>query len=320
MGDLLSFPGDSLRRTPPTKRSKASELTLDGWAESWKLHLDGYVADTTVKLYLAAVHELTSYMKSKGIAPILSCADKVVVLGCLDTLRQRTSSSTADTRRRGLVQFFRWLTEEQAIQEDDNPMSGVRPRKFVEKVIEPLADEVVTALLNDTSGRDFRSLRDRCLVRVFLDSGGRLSEIARLEIGDVDLNLSQLKVLGKGGRERYIPIGRKARVELDRYLRARSDHQYADSQRLWLGPKGPLTPSGIYQVMSKRGTRLGYEVRPHAFRHTFSHHFLANGGNEHSLAHLNGWTSTRMVGRYARSTQAGRAREEHRRLSPGDRF
>lgn len=129
-----------------------------------------------------------------------------------------------------------------------------------------------------------------------------------------------VKVHGKGRKERLLPIGAKASVELNRYLRARRTHPHAESNALWLGKKGPLTPSGVYQMVRKRALKLGYKMHPHQFRHTFSHMFLANGGNEHSLAHINGWTSTQMVARYTRSTQAARARKEHALLSPGDRF
>lgn len=322
MGELMQFPdpseGQSRRRRAP---KLGRVLTLSDLAESWKLSLAEAVSEATVKLYVGAVDELVAYMTRHSLPPVLSEVTTATVEGCLREIRERTSSSTADTRRRGLVQFFRWAVEiEDLLASDDNPMKKVRPRKIVEKVIEPLPDEVIRALLKDTSSKTFRDIRDRAFIRMFLDSGGRLSEIANLNVDDVDERLGLARVLGKGGRERDLPLGRKARIELDRYLRVRAAHEHAEDSALWLGLKGSLTPSGVYQALKKRAKRLGYDVHPHQFRHTFSHHFLANGGNEHALAHLNGWTSTQMVQRYARSTQAQRAREEHRKLSPGDRF
>ena len=327
MGQLLQFPQDSDRdKQVRSERSaapkKLNERSLAEWAWSWQLHLDGVVSPKTTKLYLGAVRELEHYMTRVGLDPVLSSVSKNVVLGCLKSIEERTTAITADTRRRALVQFFRWLVEEEnEVTKDDNPMSGIKPRKVVEAVIDPLPDEIIHALLDDTSGKDFRSRRDRALIRLFLDSGGRLSEITNLCVDDVDINLLRIKVLGKGSKERFLPMGRKARIELDRYIRARASHPHAHgTSRLWLGSKGPLTTSGTYQMLVKRARKLGYKVRPHAFRHTFSHHFLANGGNEHALAHINGWTSTQMVARYAKSTQAQRAMQEHKKLSPGDRF
>ena len=327
MGVLLQFPDDGDRSAPsrsirPAAAKRPGEATLTELAEgSWKLHLDDIVSDKTITLYLGAVEELAKHMLSIGITPVLSNVNKNVILGCLKAVRVRTSSSTADTRRRGLVQFFRWLVEEEGVvSADDNPMKGVRPRKVIEEPVDPLKDEVIVALLNDTRGKTFRDLRDRALIRVFLDSGGRCSEVTHLDVKDVDIKLSRIKVVGKGGGERFLPLGRKARIELDRYIRARASHPHTESPRLWLGPKGPLTTSGTYQTVVKRARQLGYKVHPHAFRHTFSHYFLANGGNEHSLASINGWSSTQMVARYAKSTQAERAMQEHKKLSPGDRF
>jgi site-specific recombinase XerD len=147
---------------------------------------------------------------------------------------------------------------------------------------------------------------------VFLASGARLSEVVGLALDDVDVRLGQLKVVGKGGRERYVPITRKAKIDLNRYMQHRLRHPFVRGRltrgdevtALWIGPKGPLTPSGAYQALRRRATRLGYDdaVHPHAFRHTFSHNYLTDGGNEHALAHLNGWSSTQMVARYAKAT------------------
>ena len=325
MGVLLKFPDEGEERQPASLRRRAwgktDDRTLADWAESWKLYLEDGKSPKTIALYIGAAAVLHSYMETIGVTPVLSNVTSDIINECLKAVAVRTSTSTADTRRRGLVQFFGWLVKvKQELRVEDNPMREVMPRKVVEKVIDPLPDEVVHALIKDTAGKGFRDRRDRAIIRVFLDSGGRLSEISNLKVEDVDLKLARLKVLGKGGRERYIPLGRKARQALDDYLWTRRTHPYVEFPELWLGPKGPLTPSGVYQGLKKRAARLGYKVRPHAFRHTFSHHFLANGGNEHALAHLNGWTSTQMVARYAKSTQGERARQEHKRLSPGDRF
>jgi site-specific recombinase XerD len=118
-------------------------------------------------------------MEKAEIPPTISQATDKVVNSCPIALQERTSASTADTRRRGLVQFFRWLVqEEEEIAESANPMTKVRPRKLDEKLVEPLPDEAIKALIQDTSGKDFISVRDRAMIRMLLDNGGRLSEVA----------------------------------------------------------------------------------------------------------------------------------------------
>ena len=105
---------------------------------------------------------------------------------------------------------------------------------------------------------------------------------------DVDLNEGQLRVMGKGGRGRVLPIGRKAIRGLDRYLRARAKHPHADLPWLWLARKGRLTTWGVTQAIERRGQQAGMRIHPHLFRHTFAHMWLAGEGTTDDLMKLAG--------------------------------
>jgi site-specific recombinase XerD len=228
-------------------------------------------------------------------------------------LLDRYSTAYASNQYRALQQFFKWLAAEDQLPD---PMAGLAPSRVADKLVPVFTPRELARLERACAGRSFSQRRDTAIVAVLTATGIRLSELAGLRCGDVDLWQRELTVRGKGGKPRIVRIGHQAARSLDRYMRARSRHAQAWRPQLWLGVNNrePLTAAGIYQMITRRGRQAGVDAFPHRFRHHFSHTWLDRGGPEGDLMELNGWSSPQMLRRYGASARSARARRTYDRI------
>ena len=201
-------------------------------------------------------------------------------------------------------------------------MEGLKPPKVPEHPVPVISIEGLRALLrvvDHDSG--FYGRRDAAIIRLFVDTGARLSEIANLRVADLDLGASTVSFIGKGGGQRINPIGNKTTKALDRYLRARAGHRDEPSEALWLGRSGLMSSFGIAEAVKRRAIEAGIgEMHVHQLRHSAAHYLRLAGADDDAVLRLMGWRDRSMLHRYGASAADERAREVHKRLSPGDRL
>lgn len=276
-------------------------------------------APRTVDTYTLAVQQLALSLDANGNPTALGDITGRHIEEHIGWLVEHRSAATAAQRYSSLQQFFKWCVEEGELEA--SPMARMKKPRIPGKPIPVLADEQIKALLDTCKGTEFEDRRDAAILRLFIDTGARLSEVASLKVESVDMDRQQIVTLTKGQHIQVKYFGDRCAQALDRYERSRRRHRLAHTDWWWLSAKGRLTDSGVSQMLKRRAAEAGIgHVHPHQFRHTFAHRWLAEGGNEGDLQRLMGWKDRQMLARYGSAAAQDRARDAHKRMALGDRL
>jgi site-specific recombinase XerD len=309
-----------------TTQSAASLGQLADLLPSWQRHLRATnKSPRTVQSYLEGAEQFMAFLTRTGMPTTVTGIAREHIEAFELSLLEKWKPATVANRHRSLQQLFRWLEDEGEIAR--SPMAKMSGPKVPVQPVPVLTLEQLNKLLGACEGPTFNDRRDMAIIRLMVDTGIRLGELANLTMirepdhPHVDLDDGSALVLGKGGSFRVVYIEAETVRALDRYLRLRARHRWADHPAFWIGQKGKMHETGVAQMLRNRSERAGIgHVHAHMLRHYFAHRWKAQGLSEESLMRIAGWRSSEMVRRYAASAADERARDEHRRFQADGRI
>ena len=201
------------------------------------------------------------------------------------------SARTIQRRTSAIRAFFNFLQEREEIK--FNPAKDLRPPKTKSNLPRTIDPDQITRILKD-SGKTFLEVRDKAMLEVFYSCGLRLSELVGLNLTDLSLAESNLKVLGKGNKERILPIGRKAKETLIDWLQRRGQVRKGGSateKALFLSNRGTrISKRNVQKRLTAWGLKLGVaeKIYPHKIRHSFATHLLESSQDLRAVQELLG--------------------------------
>ena len=267
--------------------TRAPDPPADPLLESFLALLTARRAPRTVEAYRRDLAALAAFL---GRPPATANADDVQ--SWLADLRARGQAPSSIARRAAAARtFFRHLV---ALGfRSDNPAAEVELPRRHKRLPRSLSPREVERLLEAANGVSPRALRDRALVELLYGAGLRVSEAMGLDGGRIDLENRLVRCLGKGDKERIVPLGREAAEALRRYLsRGRPFLNRRHRPELFLNAQGgALTRAGAFLILRRLAAKAGLEperIHPHLLRHSFATHLLEGGADLRSVQEMLG--------------------------------
>jgi len=258
------------------------------------------LSQRTIKSYLNNIGLFSRYLKEKGIEKIEDISRDVIDQYQIDIsikniyTKQYLSLKTQMCRLCALIKFFKFLYEKAIIE--TNPISHIKLPKVPKRQISNfLTYKEVLSILKAASNKDLLGLRDRAILELLYSVGLRNEELRNLTINDIDFNNQIIRIIGKGNKERIIPIGKVALDYIQEYIqKARPFLTKHPTDILFLSKRGnklceDIPPHIVRKYKAKTG--ITKYINAHTFRHSMATHLLLRGMDIRSLQEILGHSS-----------------------------
>jgi integrase/recombinase XerC len=275
------------------------------------------LSDHTVKAYCSDLRQFVRFMKMLGLGGKLSHVTRSDVRTYLAHLHgSSTSGRTLGRKLASLRSFFSWLGRETSEKADP---TAILQRPKERRDLPRALTEEETAILVESPGSDpGTSLRDRLILEMLYGTGMRAAEIVRIDMEDLDTRSGLVRVTGKGGKERLIPLGSTVVSILEEYIaeRRRNVGSWGGPLIQGRGKDGRMSTRTVQRIVSNWAHRSGLSgVHPHMLRHTFATHLLNRGAEIRAVQELLGHASLATTQIYTHLT-IDRLREAYLQAHP----
>lgn len=272
------------------------------------LRVERNLSPHTLRNYLSDLKQFQQFLRAEGLSPgeekkiSVQKVDHHIMRAYLGALAKNCRKSSIGRKLAALKGFFRYLLREGRIERD--PLSAFGTPKQEKPLPVFLSVDDMFRLLGNVQGIGTLEIRDRAMLEVFYSTGIRVSELVGLNWGDIDFQLGILRVMGKGSKERIVPVGEVA-------LQALRDYGIEQGKKWGRAAKGEtpvflnrlgkkITTRSVARIVEKHLRATGIPVRmgPHGLRHTFATHLLNSGADLRVIQEMLGHASLSTTQRY----------------------
>jgi integrase/recombinase XerD len=250
------------------------------------------LAKNTVISYERDLHSYLNYLKTIELITDLNEVQRFQIVRFLARLKDEGKSSKTLARHIASIRaFHQFLLREKAVEKD--PTVHIESPQQERSLPKVLSVQEVEKLLDSPKVHDHFGLRDKAMIELLYATGIRVSELINLNVDDVHLTMGFVRCMGKGSKERIIPIGKAATKALEAYLeKGRSVFEKGQkNDALFLNHLGKrLTRQGFWKILKRLAKEAGItkELTPHTLRHSFATHLLENGADLRAVQEMLG--------------------------------
>lgn len=290
--------------------AQGAESFMEPYIRRFERHLcvERNVSPHTLEAYLRDLFEFQRFVKEAvgedvEDEALLGGIDNLLMRRYLALLHKRNKKTSIGRKLAALRTFFRFLVREGVLAL--NPAELVSTPRKESYLPKTLSVDEMFCLLDKDGGLDVLKLRDRSMFELLYSSGLRVSELTSLNLGSVDSGQGLVRVLGKGRKERIVPVGAAALKALGRYLETRGGG--GDDEALFLNHRGGrLTPRSVERNLKAHLLAAGIlkDASPHVLRHSFATHLLDGGADLRAIQEMLGHTSLSTTQKYTQVSMA----------------